>query len=480
MGYNAKVVVVGAGLSGLACAYRLKQLGIRPVVLERSERAGGVIATIRRNGFLFEGGPQCPRFPASVWRLVKELNLESDFVAGDPKVKRYIFRQGRLHPAPFSPAGLLRTRLVGPASKFRILAEVFHNSHPPEREETLAEFVERKFGVEVLENLVDPVVSTVFLGDCYKMGMESALPALVQWERKHGSLVRGALRVRRSKHNAENANGSVRPPVAKGNRGSLRVTDSLPTLGSFRSGMGTLPERLAEELKPDICYRSEITSVTELRSGNGSSNSGWEIVLRGGTTITAENLVLATPAYVAAEVLRNSVPELARRLKEIEYAPMCVVSSVYQRSQVANPLAGFGFMIPRREGLATICTFWNSSLFPGSVPPGKVLMTSFARTNAPRQKDDEEFARLVEAENAGVLKITGVPVDRVVWQNPEALPQYNVDHARRVTEIEANLGAIPTLHLTGNFLRGRSIGDCTDLSFRVAEDLHSRINREHI
>jgi len=113
VGYTQKVVVIGAGISGLACAYRLKRLGIPCLVLEARERAGGLIATIRRNGFLFETGPQCPRFPPSVWQLVRELNLDAEFVAGDPGAKRYIIRDGRLHGAPFSPGGLIGTRLVG-------------------------------------------------------------------------------------------------------------------------------------------------------------------------------------------------------------------------------------------------------------------------------------------------------------------------------------------------------------------------------
>jgi protoporphyrinogen/coproporphyrinogen III oxidase len=128
VGYREKVVVIGAGISGLACAYRLKQLGMHCLVLEAKERAGGLIATVRKNDFLFETGPQCPRFPAPVWQLVRELNLESEFVAGNPKAKRYIFSGGRLHAAPFSPAGLITTRLVGFPSKYRILTEAFRYS----------------------------------------------------------------------------------------------------------------------------------------------------------------------------------------------------------------------------------------------------------------------------------------------------------------------------------------------------------------
>jgi oxygen-dependent protoporphyrinogen oxidase len=112
VGHIYKTVVIGGGLSGLACAFRLRQLGIQALVLEASARAGGMVSTVRRNGFVFEAGPQCPRFPASVWNLVRELNLESEFVAGDPKAKRYILRDGRLHVAPFSPGGALVTGLV--------------------------------------------------------------------------------------------------------------------------------------------------------------------------------------------------------------------------------------------------------------------------------------------------------------------------------------------------------------------------------
>jgi protoporphyrinogen/coproporphyrinogen III oxidase len=470
-----KVVIVGAGISGLGCAYRLRQLGIHCLVLEAKERAGGSISTIRRNGFLFEAGPQCPRFPPSVWQLVRELNLESKFVPGDPKAKRFIVRHGRMHPAPFSPKGLITTRLVGLASKFRILTEAFGSSQPPLHEESLADFVQRKFGVEILDNLVDPLISTIFFGDSQKMGMESAFPALVEWERNQGSLVRGAIRARNSKRNPGMSDGSPARSRPTANRSSLQVTDALPSLGSFTSGMGTLPEKLAQELQAEIRYKAGIALVAPVQIENGTSKTYWQIGLASGEKIITENLVLAVPAYVAAQLLENSVPQLASELNAIEYAPMCAVSSAYDRSKVANSLDGFGFMVPRREGLQTICTFWNSSLFPQRAPEGKVLMTSFAGRGMSGEvgaMHEEEWARTVEAENARTLGITGGPVDRVVWKDPRALPQYNVGHARRVGEIYGILRTLPNLFLAGNFLRGRSIGDCVEVAFRVAEELH--------
>lgn len=491
MGYTEKVVVIGAGISGLACAYRLKQLGLCPLVLEAKKRAGGLIGTIRRNGFVFETGPQFPRFPASLWRLVRDLNLEGEFVAGDAKAKRYILRDGRLHPAPFSPIGLIKTRLVGLKSKLRVLTEPFGYSQPPNYEESLAEFVTRKFDTDLLDNLVDPFISTIFLGDAQKMGMESAFPALVKWERQRGSLLRGAIGARNSKEGRSKPAGFL--PQAGGSLGSrsgtnsngksLHVTDALPTLGSFKSGMAALPERLSTELGGAIKYEAQITSLARLCPDGGTGPSGWQVGLAGGEQIQAEHLVLAVPSHVAASLLEFSTPELASQLKAIEYAPICAVSSAYKRSHVTNSLDGFGFMVPRREGLHTICTFWNSSLFPERAREGTVLITSFAGRegdDAFSDMEDEVYAHTVEGENARVLGIAGDPLDRVVWKDPHALPQYNVGHARRVAEISRILRALPNLHLVGNFLSGRSIGDCVDVASRVAEDLHSQLRPKGI
>ena len=476
MGYTQKVIVIGAGISGLACAFRLKQLGIACLVLEARERAGGVIATIRRNGFLFETGPQFPRFPPSVWQLLRDLQLDSEFVAGDPKAKRFILRSGRLHPAPFSPGGLISTRLLGLRSKVRILTEVFRFSRPPLNEETLAEFVQRKFGAEVLDYLVDPLISTVFFGDAGKMGMESAFPALVEWERKQGSLVRGALRARNSKRQPPGPVPTPRPN--KTGRETLRVTDALPSLGSLRSGMAALPERLASELQAEVRCRAVISGIEKTHIGNGEPKDAWEISLTDGGRIVAEHLILAVPAYAAAQLLADAAPQLAAPLQAIEYAPVCTVGAAYDRAQVAHPLDGFGFMVPRREGFETICTFWNSSMLPARAPEGKVTITSFAGralNSSGAGFDEEKVAQSVENENARALGIKGPPLDRVVWTDSRALPQYNVGHARRVAEIQGVLRTVPNLQIVGNFLKGRSIGDCVDLAFAAAQDLHSRI-----
>ena len=485
-GYMEKVVIIGAGISGLAVAYRLKRLGIPSLVLEANSRPGGVIATTRRDGFLFETGPQFPRFPAPLWQLVRELNLGSEFLAGNSAANRYIFRHAQLHPAPFSPMGVIKTRLVGISSKLRILADPFGYSHPPKHEESLAEFIERKFNREILDNLVDPFISTVFLGDPSKMGMESAFPALVEWERSKGSLLRGALSARKARRNSSapivaaprSTDHAAARVGADGNGNKLHVTESLPALGSFKSGMATLPERLADELGTAVRYNIAVSSIAPTRQGDASATSNWQIYLSGGESISTEHVVLAVPAHIASILLTRSTPPIASLLAEIEYAPICVVSSAYNRSAVANTLDGFGFLVPCREGLQTICTFWNSSLFSGRAPEGNVVITTFAGREGYSGVVDpagDPCVQAIDAENSRILGIRGAPLDREVWKDPQALPQYNVGHALRVKEISATLRSLPNLHLAGNYLSGRSIGECVDVANRVAENLRSQL-----
>jgi oxygen-dependent protoporphyrinogen oxidase len=475
-----KAVVIGAGITGLACAFRLQQLGIRALILEAGAKAGGVISTVRKNGFLFEAGPQCPRFPKSVWTLIRELGLKNEFIAGDPRAKRYILRSGELHRAPFSASGLLTTRLVSLKSKYRLLSEVFRQSHPPAREESLAEFVDRKFGAEVLDHLVDPFISTIFFGDPHKMGMHSAFPAFVEWEQSRGSVVRGAIGAYRAKRKA-NTEPQVEGSLTNDSnlkRGDLHVTDALPSLGSFKKGMGTLVECLAEKLGEDLRLGANVKSIT-VRNGDDEDERCWRIRLSSGDEIDADAVVVATPAYGAAPLLIESMPKLSALLAGIEHAPMDVVSSAVDRKQVRHPLDGFGFMVPRREALRTICTFWNSSLFPSHARSGTVVMTSFAARRNDGNLNEmpgDQLVQQVEAENASVLGITGVPIDRMTWKYPRALPQYNVGHAQRVKEIREALSQLPGFLLAGNYLAGRSIGDCVETGFQAADLLHSHFS----
>jgi protoporphyrinogen/coproporphyrinogen III oxidase len=254
----------------------------------------------------------------------------------------------------------------------------------------------------------------------------------------------------------------------------------LPPLGSFRAGMAALPERIAEHLGPAIRYGIKVAALSYESAGDGVGGT-WRIATSANETFTAQNVILAAPSHVAATLLSGVTPDLAALLEPIEYAPLCVVSSAYERRAVQNSLDGFGFMVPRHEGLGTICTFWNSSLFPGRASNGQVVITSFVRTkDLPGSTDSQEITQRAISENARILEISGAPVETQVWHDARALPQYNVGHAGRVSRIEAALPQHPGLQIIGSFLHGRSIGDCVDLAFAAADNLHSRMGSANI
>lgn len=440
-----QVIVIGAGISGLTCALRLREMGIAVRVFEAGETPGGIISTVRRDGFLFESGPQSFQLTAELREIIRAAGCESEVIEADPRTPRYVLRRGKLHPAPMSPPAMLTTSLLGIRSKMRVLSEPFRRTQPVPGDESFADFVRRKFGTEILEHLAGPFVSGVFAGDPEKLSMRSAFPSLAVWEEEYGSIIRGAMK-------------------SRGQSGRTR-----PTLASFKSGMTMLLDAMAEKLGSAVTTSAAADSI-EI----GSANS-WTIHCTAAATTKkteADAIVLATPAYITTQLLAPISVRLASTLAGIPYAPIAVVALGYRRERVGHALDGFGFLVPRTERLRTLGTIWNSSLFPGRCPQGTVLMTSFLGGATDAEivaMDDEQLVKLVHQELAGVLRISEAPIAQYIWRHARALPQYNLGHAQKVAAIREDVANVRGLFITGNFLDGPSIGSCVSQGFRTAQ-----------
>jgi oxygen-dependent protoporphyrinogen oxidase len=444
------VTIVGAGISGLACAHRLGQLGIAATVLESSNHAGGVIDTDVRDGFLFESGPQSFTGTAPLLALIRELDLESQLQISDPAAPRFIVRGKRLHRLPMSPPALLTSSFLGAGSRWKIASEPLRRARPPADEESVAAFVRRKFGGEILEYLVSPFVSGVYAGDPEQLSLRAAFPQLEQWEREHGSVLRGAIKSR-----------------SKGEKKVARLQ-----LCSFRGGVATLPRTMAESLGTKL--RTGVPAVSLKRSQRPEENLlDLEILDTNRSEVNSSSaLVIATPAYTAASLIGAMSPKLSAALSSIAYAPVAVVAAGYKRTQVLDPLYGFGFLVPRKEQIRTLGTVWNSSLFSGRAPDGTVTMTSFiggATDLEIVQHSDQEISQIVYQENSRLLGITGAPLANRIWKYPRALPQYNLGHGGIVNSIRDAERVIPGLFLAGNYLDGPSLGKCVENGFQTAE-----------
>jgi protoporphyrinogen/coproporphyrinogen III oxidase len=448
-------VVIGGGVSGLACAYRLKKLGMPVTLLEASPRVGGLIETVEKNGFLFESGPQSFQGTETLLGVIHDLGIDGELRKADPRAPRYVLRHGRLHKIPMSPQALIVNSLLSPGTRWKVASEPFKHTKPPSEEESVASFVRRKFGHEILEYLVSPFVSGVYAGDPEKLSLRAAFPTLEEWEREYGSVLRGAMKSRSS-----------------ASRATTTARKGPPPLCSFRRGLNTLMAALGTSLGENAQTGACASAV---RPSGSMGDAEYEIrVVRSEReeTLVAQAVVLAAPAYAASRLVGSVAPHLASVLSGIAYASLAVVGTAYREKQASAALDGFGVLIPRSEKHRTLGIVWNSSLFGGRAPDGEMMLTSFVGGATDPEivtKTDEEILAIVQDEHAKILGITGSPLDAVVWKHEKALPQYNLGHGHAVEAIREAERTVPGLYFAGNYLEGPSIGKCVEEGFETAD-----------
>ncbi len=447
-----RVIVIGGGISGLACAYRLQQLGINVTVFESAGHSGGVIDTDSPGGFLFESGPQSFQGTPQVLALVRELGLEPDLQVADSKAPRYIVRGKQLRRLPMSPSALLTSSFLGPRSRWKLISEAIGSTNSPPEDESIAAFVRRKFGSEILDYLVAPFVSGVYAGDPEQLSLRASFPSMEQWEREYGSVVRGAIK----------------------SRPESQEKPTRPALCSFRQGVAELPRALAAKIGDAFHSATAASSICRVTSQTGTLFDVQRTHQQTDQPDSAAAVVVATPAYVSSQLLRPISQSATQALLAIAYAPVAVVANAYKRDQINDPLFGFGFLVPRKEGIRTLGTVWNSSLFPGRGPEGTAVMTSFigGATDLEIIKHSErDISKIVEQDNAALLGIHGAPLSTKVWVYPRAIPQYNLGHAQIVNTIRSCETENPGIFFAGNYLDGPSLGNCVESAYKTAESV---------
>ncbi len=451
-----RCVIVGGGISGLAVAHRLLELGrergvaLDITVLEASPRFGGVIETRTQDGWLLEGGPDA-FISEKPWALAlcRRLGLADQLLDTQAAHRRsFIVRHGRLVQVPaglylIAPtrwSTLLTMGLVSWPAKLRMACEPFIPARRSMDDESVGSFIRRRFGREALARIGQPMISGIYTADPEALSLAATMPRFQEMERAHGSVV-AALAA-----GASSANGAVRQ--ASGPRYSLFVT--------LRGGLGTLIETLIRRM-PEAQLRPS-TSVARIASG-----AAWTIILDSGERLTADALCVALPADRAARLLDSCAPNVARELAAIPYESVATVNLAFRRQDVPRPLDGFGVVIPAVEHRRMVgCTF-SSVKFTGRAPEASVLLRAFVGGALHRDVmalDDAALERMVREEIASLFGIRATP--SLVWisRHPQAMPQYQVGHLARVAAIEQALARHPGLQLAGNGLRGIGIPDC--------------------
>jgi oxygen-dependent protoporphyrinogen oxidase len=436
-------IVVGAGISGLVAAHRLKRAGLAVGVIDAGARPGGVIGSVRQGDCLFELGPNSAMDTTPlIGELVEQLGLQSEMrFASEASNKRYVVRGGVLHALPTSPGAFFATPLFSASAKFALLREPFLRASDPATEESIAAFVRRRLGEEFLDYAIDPFVAGVYAGDPEKISVRAAFPKLHALEQRWGSLIRGAFlgasERKREKETAKNTAKSF----------------------SFAGGMQTLTDALAASLGPI----DSDTKVARLqRSNDGVFTLHGE---RQGRTLVwhSRAVVLATPADAAAALVREHSGDAAAALDAIAYAPVATVASAYPKSSIEHPLDGFGCLVPRKENRRVLGVLFSSTMFAGRAPAGTALLTTFVggmrNPDLPRLVE-HEIAAIAHDEHAALLGARKPPLFQSVKRWPRAIPQYTIGHLSRVERAQSATRMLPGLFYCANWKGGVAVGDC--------------------
>ncbi len=460
---SKKVVVLGAGISGLTPAYFLAKEGFDVTVLEKKREVGGSVETIKEKGFLFDRGPNSGLETTPVLsKIVSDLKLEDDLVYANKEAsKRYILRDNMLHPLPMSPPAFIKTRLFSSKAKARLFAEPFIGRSKDGYYQSIADFVKRRLGQEFLDYAINPFVAGVYAGNPEELSVKSSFPKLYELEEKYGGLIVGTVKsIKERRQRAEKSKQSAR-------------------MFSFAEGMQKLPNAIASYLGDRVHTFCDVTSIE--KNGNGfriKYNNAGHL-----KEIDCDILLSTIPAYTAAELFKHWDEKLTEHFNAVYYPPVLALMLGYSKESIRQSLDGFGFLVPAKERRSFLGAIWSSVIFPNRAAENKAAFTLFvggARDPEVGNIDKEILIKKVRGEFEKIMGITEDPVYIGYKYWTKSIPQYNIgyiEHERYFDEFERSN---PGLYLSGNYRGGISIGDCLKNGELISERIKNQLTMNNL
>jgi oxygen-dependent protoporphyrinogen oxidase len=433
------VAIIGAGITGLTAAFNLKRQGVPVTVYEAGGRAGGVIQSIRKDGFLAEFGPNTIlETSPKIAQLVRDAGLEARKLNTDPKAEaRYVVRYGRPIEMPGKPLGFFTTPLFTAKAKLAVLREPFIKPRRDGVEESIAQFVVRRFNQEFLDHAIDALVAGIYAGDPHKLSLPHAFPKLKALEDNYGSMIKGQIF------------------GARDRKKSGEVAKDRAAKFSFDEGLQVLPDTLAAQLGDSLKLNSPVNQMTQ-------TSTGWSVATANGETEFSAVIYCGTAHRLAELKIEAQSPLNLSAFSEISYPPVAAVVLGFRREDVVHSCQGFGMLIPKIEGFKILGTIFSSALFPNRAPAGHLNLTSYvggARYPELASLPPEKLVEVVLADLRVLLGVKGKPsfVHTAFW--PKAIPQYNVGYGKYRELLNDIESKAPNLFFAGHYRDGVSLGD---------------------
>eukprot|EP00599_Poterioochromonas_sp_BG-1_P007637 CAMPEP_0173138546 /NCGR_PEP_ID=MMETSP1105-20130129/3755_1 /TAXON_ID=2985 /ORGANISM="Ochromonas sp., Strain BG-1" /LENGTH=563 /DNA_ID=CAMNT_0014051163 /DNA_START=46 /DNA_END=1733 /DNA_ORIENTATION=- len=459
---TTEALVIGSGISGSTAAFYLNKNGVDVILAESRDVVGGNLISKRANGFLWEEGPNSFQPNPAILRLAKDIGMIDELVLADPTLPRYVYWEGNLFALPSGPADLLNFNLLTWPGKIRAgLGAIGLHAPKPAEEETVKQFVVRHLGEETFERVIDPFVSGVYAGNPMKLSMGAALKKVKNLEDLAtitGGFIEGAIRRinQLSKERKENAERDADLPKIPGG-----------SLGTFKNGLQSIPLKIQNILGDKVKLSYKLIELSK-DSVNNQWIATFETKDGQKKQIASKSILLTSPAYATAEILRKSDPTFLpeyQELAKIYYPPVASVTTAYPNSAFKEPLRGFGHLIPRAMKVRTLGTIWSSSLFPGRAPEGYTMLLNYIGGSQDPEIANltpEQIVEQVHQDNKKVLLKDDAPKPKVlgvrVW--PRAIPQYELGHLKLMEKVENAVKQEKGLFIGGNFRSGVAFGDC--------------------
>ena len=475
-----QVVIIGGGISGLATAFammeeaRKNQIAVQCTIVEQDTRWGGKILTHVTEDLLIEGGPDS-FLTSKPWalELCRTLGLHDQLISTNAQHNQtFSFCHGALRELPqgllaFRPQRvdtLVSSGLLSWKGMVRMVAERFWPRPSPwPADESLAGFFRRRFGTEAFDYLIEPLVAGIYAGDADELSIEATFPRFRELERDHGSVIKGMRRTQ-----TKTATSS-RPP---GGASTLFM--------SLRGGLGELIRTLVQKLSEcGVCLTAGVR-CQEVQPLNQDSDS-FQVMLENGDRLSADAVVLATPTFQTARLLRSLQPETAGLLDGIPYTSTATISMAYPTEAIGSQIRGFGFVVPRKEQRPLLAATWTSLKWPDRSRAGETLIRCYVGGRGREtilEQDDQPLVDCVRRELETIAGITTTPKYSEIHRWIRGMPQYVLGHQERLGKIKHLLTAWPGIYVTGAGLHGIGIPDCIREGTKVGHQLIEDFSRK--